>query len=57
MIVMAQTLKQENLMRTIRIGKVVINIGVGKSGAGKREVGVLSAGLLEKLNCPVHTAE
>lgn len=30
--VMAQTLKQENLMRNIRIGKVVLNIGVGKSG-------------------------
>jgi len=29
---MAQTLKQENVMRNIRIGKVVINIGVGKSG-------------------------
>jgi large subunit ribosomal protein L5 len=29
---MTQTLKQENVMRTIRIGKVVINIGVGKSG-------------------------
>ena len=32
MIVMAQTLKQENVMRNIRVGKVVINIGVGKSG-------------------------
>jgi large subunit ribosomal protein L5 len=29
---MAQTLKQENVMRNIRIGKVVINVGVGKSG-------------------------
>ena len=32
MIVMAQTLKEENTMKNIRIGKVVINIGVGKSG-------------------------
>ena len=30
--IMAQTLKQENVMRNIRIGKIVINIGVGKSG-------------------------
>jgi large subunit ribosomal protein L5 len=29
---MAQTLKQENAMRNIRVGKVVVNIGVGKSG-------------------------
>ncbi|MFQ5970236.1 MAG: 50S ribosomal protein L5 [Nitrososphaerales archaeon] len=29
---MAQRLKQENPMKKIRIGKVVINIGVGKSG-------------------------
>lgn len=29
---MAQTLKPENVMRNIRIGKVVINTGVGKSG-------------------------
>jgi len=29
---MAQKLKQENAMKSIRIGKVVINIGVGKSG-------------------------
>ena len=29
---MAQTIKQENIMRNIRIGKVAINIGVGKSG-------------------------
>lgn len=29
---MAQALKHENVMRRIRIGKVVINIGVGKSG-------------------------
>lgn len=30
--IMAQTLKQENVMRNIRVGKIVINIGVGKSG-------------------------
>jgi len=30
--IMEQTLKQENPMKNIRIGKVVINIGVGKSG-------------------------
>jgi len=30
--VMAQTLDQENAMKDIRIGKVVINMGVGKSG-------------------------
>ena len=30
--VMKQALKQENTMKDIRIGKVVINIGVGKSG-------------------------
>lgn len=29
---MKQKLKQENIMRSIRIGKVVINMGVGKSG-------------------------
>ena len=29
---MAQTIKQENIMRNIRIGKVAINIGVCKSG-------------------------
>jgi large subunit ribosomal protein L5 len=29
---MKQKLKQENVMKNIRIGKVVINIGVGKSG-------------------------
>jgi len=29
---MKQKLKQENIMKNIRIGKVVINIGVGKSG-------------------------
>lgn len=29
---MAQSLRQENAMKGIRIGKVVINIGVGKSG-------------------------
>lgn len=32
MIVMNQTLQQENVMRIIKVGKVVINIGVGKSG-------------------------
>ncbi len=29
---MNQTLQQENVMRIIKVGKVVINIGVGKSG-------------------------
>ncbi|MFY3741902.1 MAG: large subunit ribosomal protein L5 [Candidatus Nitrosomirales archaeon] len=29
---MKQKLKQENIMKNIRIGKVVINMGVGKSG-------------------------
>lgn len=29
---MKQKLKQENVMKNIRIGKVVINMGVGKSG-------------------------
>jgi large subunit ribosomal protein L5 len=29
---MKQTLKQENVMKNIRIGKVVINMGIGKSG-------------------------
>ena len=29
---MTQKLKQENAMKNIRIGKIVINIGVGKSG-------------------------
>ena len=29
---MKQQLKQENVMKNIRIGKVVINVGVGKSG-------------------------
>jgi large subunit ribosomal protein L5 len=29
---MAQKLEQENAMKEIRIGKVVVNIGVGKSG-------------------------
>ena len=29
---MNQTLQQENVMRIIKVGKVVVNIGVGKSG-------------------------
>ena len=29
---MKQKLKQENIMKSIRIGKVVINMGIGKSG-------------------------